>query len=114
MKRIFMLLAAAFLVFLPPALLSAQMCTPGQCMVEPGFRKNMGTISAMMGDMHQMLQSGKLTPAQQKHILEMMNQMSGIMKNMGSLEAPQKEAQIQQQLQQMQKGLQDMKAQLSK
>jgi hypothetical protein len=114
MKKILMLLTAMALVFLPPALLSAQMCTPGQCMVEPGLRNNMGAMSAMMGDMHQMLQSGKLTPAQQQYILEMMNQMSGIMKDMGSPEGLQKQDQIQQQLQQMQKGLQDMKAQLSK
>jgi hypothetical protein len=114
MRRVSMLLTAMALVFLPPALLSAQMCTPGQCMVEPGLRNNMGAMSAMMGDMHQMLQSGKLTPAQQQHILEMMNQMSGIMKDMGSPEGLQKQDQIQQQLQQMQKGLQDMKAQLSK
>jgi hypothetical protein len=44
----------------------------------------------------------------------MMNQMSGIMKDMGSPQEPQKEAQIQQQLQQLHKGLEEMKAQLSK
>jgi hypothetical protein len=114
MRRVSMLLTAMALVFLPPALLSAQMCSPGQCMVEPGLRNNMGMISAMMGDMHLMLQSGKLTPAQQKHMLAMMNQMSGIMKDMGSPQEPQKEAQIQQQLQQLHKGLEEMKAQLSK
>ena len=109
-----MLLAAAVLVFSTPALLSAQMCSPGQCMVKPGLRNNVGLMSAMMGDMHQMVRSGKLTPAQQQRMLGMMNQMSGMMKDMCSPEEPQKEAQIQQQLQQMQKGLQDMKAQLSK
>jgi hypothetical protein len=114
MRNITILLVVAVLVMLPPALLSAQVCSPGECMVEPGFRNNMGTMSAMMGDMHQMLQSGKMTPAQQKHMLAMMNQMSGIMKDMGSPEVLQKQAQVQQQLQQLQKGLQEMKAQLSK
>jgi hypothetical protein len=114
MRKISMLLIAAALVCVTPAFLSAQLCSPGQCMVQPDLRNNMGTMSAMMGDMHQMLQSGKLTPAQQKHMLEMMNQMSGIMQDMGSPEGPQKQAQLQQQLQQLQKGLQDLKAQLSK
>ncbi len=114
MRKISMLLVAATLVVFAPALLSAQLCTPGQCMVQPGLRNNLGMMSAMMGDMHQMLQSGKLNPAQQKGMLEMMNQMSGIMQDMGSPEGLQKQAQIQEQLQQLQKGLQDLKAQLSK
>jgi hypothetical protein len=114
MRKISMLLVATTLVCCAPALLSAQMCTPGQCMVEPGVRNNLGMMSAMVGDMHQMLQSGKLNPAQQKHMLKMMEHMSGIMKDMGSPEGPQKEVQLQQQLQQLQKELQDLKTQISK
>jgi hypothetical protein len=114
MRKILMLVVAAGLVCCAPAFLAAQLCTPGQCMVKPGIRNSMGTMSAMMGDMHQMLQSGKLNPAQQKHMLEMMNQMSGIMKDMGSPGAPQKEAELQQQLQQLQQKLEDLKTQISK
>jgi hypothetical protein len=109
-----MLLVAVVLVSCTPAFLAAQMCGPGQCMVEPGLRNNMGIMSAMVGDMNQMLQSGKLTPAQQKHMLEMMNQMSGIMRNMCGPQGPQNQAQLQAQLQQMQKGLEEMKAQIKK
>jgi hypothetical protein len=110
MKKLAMLLAAAALVSFTPVFLAAQMCGPGQCMVEPGMRNNMGLMSGMMGDMNQMLQSGKMTPAQQKHLLEMMNQMSGIMNDMGSTQAPQMQAQLQQRLQQLQKTLQELKA----
>jgi hypothetical protein len=114
MRKILMLVAAASLVCCAPAFLSAQLCGPGECMVKPDVRKNMGTMSAMMGDMHQMLQSGKLTPEQQNHMLEMMDQMSGIMKDMGSPEGAQKEAMLDQQLQQLQQKLQDLKTQISK
>ena len=115
MRKVVMFLAAAVLICSAPALLSAQMCIPGQqCMVEPGLRNCMGMMSAMMGDMHQMLHSGRLTPVQQKHMLVLMDQMSGIMKDMGSPEEPQKETQIKQQLQQLQKELGEMKAQLGK
>jgi hypothetical protein len=114
MRRVSILVAIVALVFFTPALLTAQMCTPGQCMIDPGLRNDMGVMSRMMGDMHQMLQSGKLTPAQQQHMLGMMNQMSGIMRDMGSPEGPQKQAQLQEQLQQLQKGLEAMKAQMGK
>jgi hypothetical protein len=114
MRKISMLVVAAGLVCCVPAFVAAQLCGPGQCMVKPGLRNNMGALSAMMGDMHQMLQSGKLNPEQQKHMLEMMNQMSGVMKDMGSPEAPQKEAMLQEQLQQLQQKLEDLKTQISK
>lgn len=114
MRKMAMLLAAAAVVAFTPAFSGAQMCGPGQCMVEPGMRNNMGLMSGMMGDMNQMLQSGKMTPAQQKHLLEMMNQMSGIMRNMCGPQGPQNQAQLQAQLQQMQKGLEEMKAQIKK
>jgi hypothetical protein len=113
MKKISLLLIAAALVGFAPALLSAQVCGPGQCMVEPGLRNNMSKMSAMMGDIDQMLKSGKLNPAQQKHMLEMMSRMSGIMQDMGSPGGPQNEAQVQEQLQQLQDKLQDLKAQIS-
>jgi hypothetical protein len=114
MRKILMLVVASGLVCLAPAFLSAQLCSPGECMVRPNVRNDMGTMSAMMGDMHQMLQSGKLNPEQQKHMLKMMDQMSGIMKDMGSPEGLQKEAMLQQQLQQLKKDLQDLKTQISK
>jgi hypothetical protein len=114
MRKITMLLVAVAFVYFTPTFLAAQMCGPGQCMIEPGMRNNMGMMSAMVGDMHQMLQSGKLSPAQQKHMLAMMKQMSGIMQNMCSLQGPQMQAQLQQQLLQLQKGLEDMKAQMKK
>ena len=114
MRKISMLVVAAVLVCCAPALLSAQLCSPGECMVKPGVRNNMGMMSAMMGDMNQMLHSGKLTPAQQKQMLKMMDQMSGIMKDMGSTEGPPKEAQLQEQLQQLQKNVEDLKTQISK
>ena len=113
MRRISMLLLAAGLVCFAPAFLSAQLCSPGQCMVEPGVRKNMGTMSTMMADMDQMQKSGKLNPAQQKRMLEMMNQMSGIMEHLCCPGEPQQKAQLQQQLQQLQQKLQDLKAQIS-
>jgi hypothetical protein len=114
MRKISMLLVAAGLVCFAPALASAQLCSPGECMVKPAVRNNMGTMSAMMADIHQMLQSGKLNQAQQKHLLEMMNQMSGVMQGMSNPGGPEKEAQLQQELQQLQKKLQDLKVQISK
>ncbi len=112
-KRTMLLVAMAFIYF-TPTFLAAQMCGPGQCMIEPGMRNNMGIMSAMMGDMQQMVQSGKLTPVQQQHMLEMMNQMSGIMRNMCGYQGSQNQAQLQQQLQQLQMGLEEMKAQIKK
>jgi hypothetical protein len=114
MRKISILLVAAALVCFAPAFVSAQLCSPGECMVNPGVRNNMGTMSTMMADMHQMLKSGKLNSTQQTHMLKMMDQMSGIMKDMGSPEGPQKEAMLQQQLQQLQKELHDLKTQVSK
>ncbi len=114
MRKISICVAAAVLVCCAPAFLCAQLCSPGQCMVKPDLRNNMGTLSAMMSDIHQMLQSGKLNPEQQKHMLEMMDQMSGIMKDMGSPEASQKEARLEQQLQQLQQKLEDLKTQVNK
>ena len=113
MKKISLLLIAAALVGFAPAFGSAQVCSPGQCMVEPGLRNNMGKMSAMLGDIDQMMKSGKLDPAQQKHMLEMMSRMSGIMQDMGKPGGPQQEAQVQEQLQQLQEKLQDLKAKIN-
>ena len=39
-----------------------QHMAPGQHMMGPGMRNNMGTMSGMLAEMHQMMQSGQLTP----------------------------------------------------
>jgi len=124
MKKVLMSLTTAILTFVIAGPLAAQMhggtgqhmmgpgqhgYHSGQHMMGPGMRDNLGTMSGMMGDMHQMLHSGQLTPEQQRQMLEMMNQMGGIMQQMGGPQGTQMEAQHRQQLQQLQKQLRDMK-----
>ncbi len=114
MKLVTIFFTSVALFFFTPAFIAAQMCSPGQCMMEPDLRSNMGMISGMMEDMHQLLQSGKLTPAQQKHMLEMMDKMGDIMRDMAGPEGLQKQAQLKQLLLQLQKELQEIKTQMSK
>jgi len=86
----------------------------GQHMMGPGMRNNFGMMSNMMGDMHQMLQSGRLTPEQEQQMLGWMDQMGGMMQQWRGPQGAQLEAQHRQQLQQMQQNLQQMKNQVQK
>jgi len=47
-----------------------------------GMGKNIGEMSGMMGDMGQMMGSGKMTPEEMGNISKMMGDMSGMMKQM--------------------------------
>jgi hypothetical protein len=42
----------------------------------------MGNMSGMMGDMGQMMGSGKMTPEEMQNMSKMMGDMSGMMKQM--------------------------------
>lgn len=115
MRRVSVLLVSVALVLFIPAFLAAQMHGgSGQHMMGPGMMNNLGMMSGMMGDMHQMLQSGQMTPEQQQQMLGMMNQMGGMMQQMCGPQGAQMQGQHQQQLQQMQKRLQEMKGQMKK
>jgi hypothetical protein len=47
-----------------------------------GMGHMMGNMSGMMGDMGQMMESGKMTPEQMSEMSKMMGDMSGMMKQM--------------------------------
>jgi hypothetical protein len=98
MKRTILIIAAAALLACPGVVM-AQMHGGGQY---------------MMGEMHQMMGAYNLTPAQQKEMLQYMNQMGGIMQKFHGNMTPQMMQQYNQQLQQMQQRLQQMKGQLKK
>ena len=113
MKRLAVFLVTVSLVFLTPAFLAAQMHGgSGQHMMGSGTTENMGMMNGMMGEMHQMMQSGRMTPAQQKQMQEMMGQPGGVMQQMGGPQGATMQTQHHQQLMQMQKQLQEMKSQM--
>jgi hypothetical protein len=127
MKKFALLMLILVFVLAIPGLTAAQMhggsgqhmgtgqyMGSGQHMMGPGMRNNFGTMSHMMGDMHQMLQSGRLTPEQEQQMLEWMDQMGGMMQQWRGPQGAQLEAQHRQQLQQMQQNLQRMKNQIQK
>jgi hypothetical protein len=115
MKRVAMFLLTVVLVLALPALGVAQMHGgQGQHMMGPGMTNNFGMMSGIMGEMHQMMQSGQLTPEQQQQMLKWMNQMGGMMQQWGGPQGAQLQAQHQQQLRQMQQQLQQMRGQMQR
>ncbi|MEJ2069953.1 MAG: hypothetical protein P8X65_06345 [Syntrophobacterales bacterium] len=127
MKKVGMFLLTAVLVLAIPALVAAQMhggqgqrgqgqhmMGQYQYMMGPGMTNNFGMMSGIMGEMHQMMQSGQLTPGQQQQMLKWMNQMGGMMQQWGGPQGAQLQAQHQQQLRQMQQQLQQMRGQMQR
>jgi len=113
MKKVSMLLVIVALVFCIPAFSAAQMQGgSGQHMMKGStMGNNMGMMSQMMADMHEMMESGKMTPAQHKQMMQMMHQMGSLMQQMGGPQGAKMQAQHQEQLQKMQKQVQEMKGQ---
>jgi hypothetical protein len=84
---------------------------PGQQpLLGQGKANNMGTMSQMMNDMHQMMMQGQMPDEHQKQMMEMMNQMGQMMQQMSGPHNPQMEQQHGRQLSEMQKRLHGMKS----
>ncbi|MEJ2673141.1 MAG: hypothetical protein P8168_13270 [Deltaproteobacteria bacterium] len=121
-SRIVAVLAGALILF--PGVLLAQthrggsmhggggMMGSGQYMMGPGMQHNLGMMSGMMREMHQMMGYGNWTPAQQREMLQMMNQMGTLMQQMGGPQNPQMQMQHRQQLERMQRRLNNLKSQM--
>ena len=80
----------------------------GHGMMSQGLMDNMGMMTHMMGQMHEMVAQGKMTPEQHQQMLDMMGQMGQMLQQMRSPQSPQGEQQQKQQLQEMQQRLNSM------
>ncbi|MDP3181480.1 MAG: hypothetical protein Q8M54_01530, partial [Desulfobaccales bacterium] len=54
----------------------------GQGMMDQGMAGNLGIMSNMMRDMQQMMGQGQMSPEHQRQMLDLMNQMGGMMQEM--------------------------------
>jgi hypothetical protein len=81
----------------------------GQHMMNQGMMDNMGMMSNLMGQMHQMMRQGNLNPQQQREMLDMMNRLGGMMQEMSRPETEATQARQHHRLEQMQRRLERMK-----
>jgi hypothetical protein len=115
-RGIVIILAVALLMV--PGTLMAQMRGTGPhmmghgYMMGPGMQQNFGTMYNMMGQMHQMMGYGNWTPAQQREMYQLMNQMGTMMQQWHGPQNPQMQRQYRQQLRQMQQRLNNLKSQM--
>jgi hypothetical protein len=86
----------------------------GPGMMGPGMRNNVGVMTDIMRDMHQILGYQNLTPAQQQQMLQMMQQMGDLMQQMQGPASPQMEQQQGLELQELQHRLQRMNGQMQR
>jgi len=82
----------------------------GQGMSQCGM-ENMDMMNSMMGEMHQMMGQGHMTPEQHKQMQDMMNRMDRMKQQMAGPQNPQVEQQQRQQLQEMRQRLNTIKKQ---
>jgi hypothetical protein len=105
MKRItvFVVLVAFLLA---PGILAAQMQRGGKGQqMKTQMHANMGMMADMMGKMYEMMNKGKATSEQWQEMMDIMEQMIKMMKEMSVPHGGQMQEQHQQQLQEMNKSL---------
>jgi hypothetical protein len=118
MRRGIVVILAVALLMVPGTLMAQMRGGPGSHMMGPGYmmgpgmQQNFGTMYNMMGQMHQMMGYGNWTPAQQREMYQLMNQMGTMMQQWGGPQGPQMQGQYGQQLQQMQQRLNNLKSQM--
>lgn len=91
---------------------SAKSARPGQEVISPGLKHNIGDIAAMMLTIHKMLHLGPLTPKQDTAVSDMMIRLGVMMKEMSRPHGPELDRQHERELQEMRRRVEIIKKQL--